>query len=125
MRERRLLERDERHLAVPAVMIDGGVVRDLVHPGGEGDTLVLELIEAGQAAGHGIDGQILRILGPAEAGVDIVVDAVEVALIEGAGRVLVPFAHPLDEWAIVIARRLTQCAHWVTLWAVPRSIGGA
>src|SRR2546421_430186 len=80
---------------------------------------VLEEFETGEAAGHGIDGQILRVLSSSEPGIDIVVDAVEIALIEGAGRVLVAPTNPLDEWAIVVGRRLAQCAHWVTLSTVP------
>src|SRR2546422_610337 len=80
---------------------------------------VLEEVEAGEAAGHGIDGQVLRVLGAPKAGVGIVVDAVEVALIKRADGVLVPLPHPLDEGAIVVGRRLSEWAHWVPLCTVP------
>src|SRR5438270_4418553 len=117
-RQLRVVERDQRHLAVAAVVIDGGVVRDPVNPGGEGDTLVLEEVEASEAAGHGVDGQILRVLGPAEAGIDVVIDTVEISLIKDAGRVLIAFSDAFNELAVVVRRRLSQFAHWVTLWAV-------
>src|SRR5207249_3540223 len=74
-------------------------------------------IDAGEAPGHRVDGQVLRIFGSSQPGINIVVDAIEVTLVEGAGRVLIALTHPLDEWAIVIGRRLAQCAHWVTLSA--------
>src|SRR5438105_5813788 len=108
---------------MPAVVIDGGVVRDPVDPGGECNSLVAEEIEAREAAGHGVDGEILRVFRSAEASVYIVVDAVEVAFIKDAGRVLIAFPNTVDERAIVVGRRLSQFAHWVTLWAVPRSRG--
>src|SRR3989442_5153649 len=114
-----VLEGNEHHFAVAAIVVDGGVVRDAVDPGGKGDALILEQVEAGEGAGHGIDGQVLRVLGAPKAGVDIVVDAVEVALIKRADGVLVPFPHPLDEGAIVVGRRLSEWAHWVPLCTVP------
>jgi hypothetical protein len=80
-------------------------------------------IQAGEAAGHGIDGQVLRILHPSEAGIDIVVDAVEIALEEDPGRVLIASANPLDERAIVVGRRLTEWLHRVTLWGLPSRTG--
>src|SRR5205823_14796413 len=119
------LQRDERDPAVPAVMINGRVVRNSIDPGGEGDPLVLEQIDAGEAPGHRVDGQVLRIFGSSQPGINIVVDAIEVTLVEGAGRVLIALTHPLDEWAIVIGRRLAQCAHWVTLSAPAKWIDRA
>src|SRR4029077_10435330 len=120
-RHGRRLQRNQRRLALPAVVIDGRVVRDPVDPGGEGNALVLEEIQTGQAARHGIDGKVLRILRPSEASVDIVVDPIEVAFEEDPGRVLVTAANPLDERAIVIGRRLTEWLHRVTLWGLTRT----
>jgi hypothetical protein len=96
-------------------------VRDPVDPGGEGNALVLEEIQPGEAAGHGIDGEILRILRPPEASVDVVVDPVEIAFEEDSGRVLVASANPLDERAVVVGRRLTEWLHRVTLWGLPKT----
>jgi len=122
-RQRRGLQRNEGRLALAAVMVDGRVVRDPVDPGGEGNALVLEEIQTGEAAGHGIDGQVLRILCPSEAGVGIVVDTVEVAFEEDPRRVLVASANPLDERAIVVGRRLSEGLHRVTLWALSTRTG--
>src|SRR5437588_12110646 len=99
-------------------MIDGRVVRDSIDPGGEGDPLVLEQIAAGEAPGHRVDGQVLRIFGSSQPGINIVVDAIEVTLVEDHSRVLIALTHPHDEWAIVIGPRLAECARRKTFAAM-------
>lgn len=80
----------------------------------------MEEIQPGEAAGHGVDGEVLRIFGPTEPRVDVVVNPVEVALEECANGILIASASPLNQGAIIVGWCLRKDPHWDTLWVLPQ-----